>query len=129
MEVQVREIDPRARIPADPSGDAHPSWEADWRARSRPEQSAFLDDASAAAGKFEVDLPDDLHRILAISPDGQTRETGEEKVVRSLLYGSREVHYDPSKGGEIWDVGEDSEYGGDTDDWEGEPVPWETGEL
>jgi hypothetical protein len=42
------------------------------------------------------------------------------------------MHYDPAKGGEIWDVGEEDQVWEDTegeDDWEGEGVPWEVGEL
>lgn len=128
-EIQVREVDIYARpILADRDEDAVSGWESQWRPR-QDRGPPFLEESSDNAGRFEVNLPEDLHRILAISPKGRTRETGEEKVVRSLLYGSRELHYDPSKGGEIWDVGEESEHSGETDDWEGEPVPWEVGEL
>lgn len=85
------------------------------------------------SGKFEVDLPDKLRRVLALSPS-RGRESKEERVVRGLLSGVRAIHYDAAKGGEIWDVGEEEveHRGGDTegeDDWEGEPVPWEVGEL
>lgn len=84
-------------------------------------------------GKFEVDLPDKLRRVLALSPQ-KTQNVREERVVRGLIYGTRVEHYDARKGGEIWDVGEgeDGEGMADTegeDEWEGEPVPWEVGEL
>lgn len=98
--------------------------------------------------RFEVDLPEDLRRVLALSPPRHVvPDPGqEEKLVRGLLYGRREGHYDPSRGGEIWGVGEvsgESEEEDalglgkervkgreeDEDDWEGEPVPWEVGEL
>jgi hypothetical protein len=67
--------------------------------------------------------------------------------VDQLIYGARRGNYDPSKGGEIWGVGEfeDEERDefaldaghsrttrgvyDDEDDWEGEGVPWEVGEL
>ncbi|KIL00561.1 hypothetical protein PAXRUDRAFT_129532 [Paxillus rubicundulus Ve08.2h10] len=81
---------------------------------------------------FSVDLPDELRRMLAISPS-RSRSNIEERVVRGLLYGDRVGHYDPSRGGDIWDVGEGHEsVRGDAeaeDDWESEPVPWEVGEL
>ncbi|KAG5647557.1 hypothetical protein DXG03_008910 [Asterophora parasitica] len=91
-------------------------------------------------GKFDVDLPDKLRRVLALeSIESKTRDSREERVVQGLVFGRRTAHYDPDKGGEIWDVGEDDvrqdgeqETRGDTegeDDWEGEPVPWEVGEL
>ncbi|KAL4070776.1 hypothetical protein J3A83DRAFT_4094607 [Scleroderma citrinum] len=84
------------------------------------------------SGTFTVDLPDNLRRVLAISPPG-TQNSKEEHVVRCLLYGDRVGHYDASKGGNIWNVGEGNDgMRVDTeteDDWEGEPVPWEAGEL
>lgn len=87
------------------------------------------------SGKFEVDLPEKLKRVLNISPS-KTRDSIEERVVRGLLSGRRETQYDPAKGGEIWDVGEEDEDRGEEageskedGDWEGEPVPWEVGEL
>ena len=129
-EIQVREIDPLSQLPkserdVDPDSD----WEAHWRSRPDSDDPVALS-TSRETGKFEVSLPDELQRILAISPGSRSRDSEEEKVVRSLLYGSRETHYDPSKGGEIWDVGEDSEdAAGTEEEWEGEPVPWEVGEL
>lgn len=93
------------------------------------------DDSGDRDGKFEVDLPDKLKRVLNISPS-KNRESREERVVRGLLSGRRAEHYDPAKGGEIWDVGEHDELVGEghgedegEEDWQGEPVPWEVGEL
>lgn len=87
------------------------------------------------SGKFEVDLPDKFKRVLNISPS-KTRESKQERVVKGLLSGRRATQYDPGRGGEIWDVGEEDEdrggmvgEGEDDGDWEGEPVPWEVGEL
>ncbi|KAK0481635.1 hypothetical protein IW261DRAFT_1682037 [Armillaria novae-zelandiae] len=86
-------------------------------------------------GRFDVDLPDRFRHVLAFSPnETRTRDYQEVRVVEGLLYGRRADHYDPSIGGEIWDVGED-EHGqvavaeDEEDDWQGEPVPWELGEL
>ncbi|KAI0308287.1 hypothetical protein B0F90DRAFT_1813572 [Multifurca ochricompacta] len=79
---------------------------------------------------FEVNLPDDLRRLLAISPSkGQT--TRDVNVVRGVLYSERASNYDAQRGGDIWDVGEIGEASDSQaeDDWEGEPVPWETGDL
>ncbi|KAG9314204.1 hypothetical protein JVU11DRAFT_4990 [Chiua virens] len=85
-----------------------------------------------ASGTFTVELPDKFRRVLAISPS-RRQNNSEERVVRGLLYGRRVGHYDPSRGGDIWDAGEtDDGTLGDAeneDDWEGEPVPWEVGEL
>ncbi|KAI0361367.1 hypothetical protein OH77DRAFT_1391322 [Trametes cingulata] len=127
-EIQVKEIDPLAQLPKGEQ-DADSDWEAHWRASPDPDDPTVLSASSVDPGKFEVNLPDELQRILAISP-ARAQETDEEKVVRGLLYGRRETHYDPTKGGEIWDVGEDSDHAGGTEEeWEGEPVPWEAGEL
>ncbi|KAE9400523.1 hypothetical protein BT96DRAFT_1018723 [Gymnopus androsaceus JB14] len=94
-----------------------------------------------ASSTFEVDLPDKLKHVLALSSSEiKLRDRQEEHVVESLIYGRRATHYEPSKGGEIWDVGDvedadtqaQSGIRGDAiedDDWEGEPVPWEVGEL
>lgn len=91
-------------------------------------------------GRLEVDLPDKLRRVLALdTTDLKARYSHEERIVKSLVLGERLGHYDHKKGGEIWDVGEDDVTLGNEegtwkdiegeDDWEGEPVPWETGEL
>lgn len=81
-------------------------------------------------GDFEVNLPDDLRRVLAISPS-KAHTTRDINMVRGVLYGERTSRYDARKGGDIWDVGEIGEATDSQaeDDWEGEPVPWETGEL
>ncbi|KAI9461175.1 hypothetical protein F5148DRAFT_246535 [Russula earlei] len=81
-------------------------------------------------GNLEVNLPDDLLCLLAISPS-KTHTTRDLSMVRGVLYGERTSSHDARKGGAIWDVGEARE-GSDSqaeDDWEGEPVPWEAGEL
>ena len=90
-------------------------------------------------GNVEIDLPDQLRRVLALQSAGSKLQVSEEnRLVKGLLYGWRTSYYDPMKGGEIWDVGEDHQviseegaqkYTEDEEDWEGEPVPWETGEL
>ncbi|KAG6862182.1 hypothetical protein C0995_004264 [Termitomyces sp. Mi166 len=91
------------------------------------------------SSRLEVSLPDKLRRVLVLEPtDLKARYSREERIVKSLVLGERLDHYDPTKGGEIWDVGEDdvidgeegtwNDIGGE-DDWEGEPVPWEVGEL
>lgn len=88
---------------------------------------ATIDDTP---GDFVVNLPDDLHRLLAISPS-KTQTTHDVGVVRGVLYGERTSNYDAQRGGDIWGVGEvdDASDSQAEDDWEGEPVPWETGEL
>lgn len=129
----------------DAQGDSEP--EFDIRAY-RPSVPADAPAHAAREETFEVNLPDDLRRVLALAPPPHTAPDPEqeEKLVRGLLYGRREGHYDPARGGEIWGVGEVSgESEGedglglgnepargrdeDEDDWEGEPVPWEVGEL
>lgn len=97
-----------------------------------PSAKEEIDANHHASGTFSVDLPDKFRRVLAISPS-RCQNITEERVVRGLLYGDRVGHYDPSRGGSIWDAGETDEGAqGDVeteDDWEGEPVPWEVGEL
>lgn len=96
-----------------------------------PITSVHFDANRHESGTFSVDLPDKLRHVLAISPS-QDRDRREERVVRGLLYSDRVDHYDPSRGGEIWDAGEWDDGVRDPDvedDWEGEPVPWEVGEL
>ncbi|KAF8167715.1 hypothetical protein B0H34DRAFT_792410 [Crassisporium funariophilum] len=90
-------------------------------------------------GEVHIDLPDKLRRVLALqSAASKAQYTEEDQLVKGLLYRRRVAHYDSSKGGEIWEVGEDDHHTvGDEvsritegdDDWEGEPVPWEVGEL
>lgn len=74
----------------------------------------------------EIDLPDQLREILALNMPDEART--DRALVNELMYGRRETHYNAGRGGEIWDVGEDVSSEGQ-EDWEGEPVPWETGEL
>jgi hypothetical protein len=83
-----------------------------------------------APGDFEVNLPDHLRCLLAISPS-KAHTTRDVSMVRGILYGERTSNYDAQKGGDIWGVGEIGEASDSQaeDDWEGEPVPWETGEL
>jgi hypothetical protein len=97
---------------------------------------------------FEVSLPDDLRRVLALEPPPHAAPPSAvetEKLVRGLLYGTRAGRYDARRGGEVWDVGEcgDGDERADEfavrererlreeseEEWEGEPVPWEVGEL
>lgn len=95
-----------------------------------------------------ISLPDTLLSILSLAPTS-SHSLQNEHVVEQLLYGARRGNYDPSKGGEIWSVGELEEERDefaldsglrassratqkvydDEDDWEGEGVPWEVGEL
>ncbi|KAI3622265.1 hypothetical protein WG66_015136 [Moniliophthora roreri] len=93
------------------------------------------------SGSFEVNLPDKMRNVLALSSDTRTQDAKEELLAEELLYGRRMTHYNAARGGEIWDVGDVSGDGQDSvvkrrcdqlddeDDWEGEPIPWETGEL
>ncbi|KAF8807766.1 hypothetical protein BYT27DRAFT_7256320 [Phlegmacium glaucopus] len=90
-------------------------------------------------GSIEVDLPDKLRSVLALRSSASKSQVSEEdQLVKGLLYGRRVTHYDPNKGGEIWDAGEDdlggldedrNRYTDREDEWECEPVPWEVGEL
>jgi hypothetical protein len=90
-------------------------------------------------GSIEIDLPDKLRSVLALRSSASKAQVSEEdQLVKGLLYGRRVTHYDPNKGGEIWDVGEDdlgcldedrNRYTDGEDEWECEPVPWEVGEL
>jgi len=95
-------------------------------------------DANVSVDDEELGLPSRLHRNLVLeSLKSKQTEYEEEKIVKCLLSGRRVLHYDPKKGGEIWGVGEDErdEFAGDeggvdeSDEWEGDPVPWEVGEL
>lgn len=109
-------------------------------------------------GSVQVDLPDHLHQLLAFSPAGldaaggaqrgiRTKERDEHRLARAIISGARHGHYDASRGGEVWDAGDFGEDGereegresgsrrkegavtDEDDDWEGEGVPWEVGEL
>jgi len=91
----------------------------------------------AEEGTVEIDLPDELRRVLALeTAASKGKATEEKRILQGLLYGRRAHHYDPHKGGEIWDVGEDYNVDDENiantegeEDWEGEPVPWEAAEL
>jgi hypothetical protein len=100
----------------------------DFNARDRPSSPELVTEDTL--GDFEVNLPDDLHRLLAISPS-KAHTTRDISMARGVLYGERTSNYDAQRGGDIWDVGEIGEASDPEaeDDWEGEPVPWETGEL
>ncbi|KAG2120676.1 uncharacterized protein F5147DRAFT_756634 [Suillus discolor] len=101
-------------------------------ARDRDQYATAGDTSCDEKGTFHVDLPEELRLMLAISPS-RTRNSKEERVFRGLLYGDRVGHYDASRGGDIWDIGEAEDVTRDStegeDDWEGEPIPWEVGEL
>jgi hypothetical protein len=80
-------------------------------------------------GSFEVSLPDKLWSVLALSPSN-SRSSKDERIVSDLLYGHGKFCH---RGAEIWRVGEeiarevvDSE---GENEWEGEAVPWEVGEM
>ncbi|KAJ7193360.1 hypothetical protein GGX14DRAFT_589280 [Mycena pura] len=96
-----------------------------------------------------ISLPDTLRSVLSLASTS-SRGHEDEHVVEQLIYGTRRGNFHPSKGGEIWGVGEfEGEHldefaprtrvydGGSTtggaydeeDEWEGEGVPWEVGEL
>lgn len=98
--------------------------------------AASPDNSQLKDGDVEIDLPEQLRSVLAIDAVPNNRGS-DEKLVKGLLYGRRVTHYDPNKGGEIWDIGEDdhesndghSRYTEGEDEWEGEPVPWEVAEL
>ena len=96
------------------------------------------EDTNVSVDDEELGLPSRLHRNLVLeSLKSKQTQYEEEKIVKRLLSGRRVLHYDPKKGGEIWGVGEDErdEFAGDegrvdeSDEWEGDPVPWEVGEL
>ncbi|KAF8516560.1 hypothetical protein BU17DRAFT_50765 [Hysterangium stoloniferum] len=84
--------------------------------------------ASPQLSRFDVDLPEEMQRMLALSPKDANREKEEEYVVKSLIRGRRRGI------AEVWGAGEfagESEGVDDIaeDDWEGEGVPWEVAEL
>ncbi|KAF8642006.1 hypothetical protein AX16_009728 [Volvariella volvacea WC 439] len=82
-----------------------------------------------------IDLPENLLRVLDLqSSELQTSHPlDEKKIAEELIYGRRIGHYNPTRGGEIWEVGESDGVGGSStegeQDWEGEPIPWAVGEL
>ncbi|KAJ6503281.1 hypothetical protein C8R47DRAFT_1210549 [Mycena vitilis] len=112
--------------------------------RFRTRRPLEAEDVAPSEPSESISLPDTLLSILSLAPTSSNGRQ-DERVVEQLLYGARRGNYDPSKGGEVWGVGEleDEERdefaldGGrrdqgaydDEDDWEGEGVPWEVGEL
>ena len=100
----------------------------DLSAHDRPSSPGPMNEYTP--GDFEVNLPEDLRSLLAISPS-KAHTTRDVSMVRGVLYGERTSSYDARRGGAIWEVGEIGEASDSQaeDDWEGEPVPWETGEL
>jgi hypothetical protein len=94
----------------------------------RASQGVPMPDLDDDEGAFEVELRDELQRTLSLDANS-THGADEAGVARGVLYGVRTRHYDGSRGGNIWDVGELSEGAVGEDDWEGEPVPWEVGEM
>jgi len=133
---QVKLVDrrpPMSSQPIEGQDDIYDDSILRWPPFRQPQNpSVTVADPSDDAAEFHVDLPDKLRHVLAITPSNP-QFLKEERVVRELLYRERLTHYDPSKGGEIWGVGEEEEKAQDDavgeDDWEGEPVPWEVGEL
>lgn len=114
----------RSRFIAQPAKQATGESDSEPELSLHPRDEAF--DIVEKPGQYEVDLPEEMQRVLALSPM-RVAEDGKH-VVSKLLYGRREGNYDASRGGLIWDIGEDGEIDGD-EEWEGEPVPWEVGEL
>ncbi|KJA25801.1 hypothetical protein HYPSUDRAFT_37273 [Hypholoma sublateritium FD-334 SS-4] len=106
--------------------------------RFSPPRAATPSNSQLEDGDVEIDLPEQLRSVLALDSIPTSQVSDEDRLVKGLLYGRRVTHYDPSKGGEIWDIGENDDHDPDDehprhaegeDDWEGEPVPWEVGEL
>ncbi|GJE99662.1 hypothetical protein PsYK624_159330 [Phanerochaete sordida] len=125
----------------EPEPDSEPDFEITHVLNSRPGNGGAPDEPEE---RFEVHLPDDLKRVLALSPPPHIAPEDEDQLVKGLLYGRR-AHYDASRGGEVWGAGEFSSESEDglelpgakrkprgeesEDEWEGEPLPWEVAEL
>ncbi|KAI5124156.1 hypothetical protein M0805_000965 [Coniferiporia weirii] len=79
--------------------------------------------------ELEVSLPEDLRKILYIS-SSCARDREERALVDSLLHGASDSR---NQRGEVWGVGEAEDAASAItdyeDDWAGEGVPWEAGEL
>lgn len=77
---------------------------------------------SPSLERFDVDLPEEMRRVLALSPYEVEKEREEEDIIKGVMRGRQRV------GGEVWAPGE---FGGEleADDWEGEGVPWQVAEL
>ncbi|KAF7302731.1 hypothetical protein HMN09_00908000 [Mycena chlorophos] len=108
------------------------------RPRRPPEQQQNNETAETTS----ISLPDNLREMLSLAPSSSTTRARADKhvLVDRLIYGAHRSNYDASKGGEVWGVGEfEGEQLDDMaprnteveqeDDWEGEGVPWEVGEL
>jgi hypothetical protein len=77
---------------------------------------------------LEVDLPDDLQRVLSIH-SSRGHDHKERDLVQAVLLGGTPV---TGIGGEVWGAGEFEEASHNTDgedDWASEGVPWEVAEL
>ncbi|KZV74948.1 hypothetical protein PENSPDRAFT_749040 [Peniophora sp. CONT] len=81
--------------------------------------------------EHETQLDEQLHRAMDLArPEGgmEGAETVDEnRVAHGIMHNARVGWYDGQHGGEVWDAGEWTE--GESEDWEGEPVPWAAGEL
>ncbi|EMD41949.1 hypothetical protein CERSUDRAFT_110503 [Gelatoporia subvermispora B] len=120
--------------------------ELGWWPRADPLETAGLEPEQTET--TTVSLPDELRRVLALS-DTEERERERERqealMVRGLLYGRGGAEL---RGAKVWGVGEGEDEDNrvkdddaleagvgagskvdDEEDWEGEPVPWEVGEL
>ncbi|KAF7784023.1 hypothetical protein Agabi119p4_188 [Agaricus bisporus var. burnettii] len=104
------------------------------------DQNEEVEGDDAGLERTQGSLPSELRRVLVLESFKSKKHVDEEEnVVKGLLSGRRVLHYDPNKGGEVWGVGEDErdelaehEDGGideGEDEWEGDPIPWEVGEL
>ncbi|KAJ7631205.1 hypothetical protein FB45DRAFT_559647 [Roridomyces roridus] len=143
-EMNVRLFDRHAsRGHLDAEGDLD---EEAYHLRSRRRDIDANQPETTSEPSIAVAVPDSLLNVLSIAPANSTAVRGrrDEEVVGELLYGERRGNYDPSKGGEIWGVGEyegqererdefstraGPSYDDEEEDWEGEGVPWEVGEL
>ena len=90
--------------------------------RKKQQEQPELDVPEVEEETVEVNLPDDMRRILVIdSPQKPKRAISEEGIVRGLLNG--EVIAPIEKTGEVWGVGE-AEGLDEENDWESEPEGW-----
>ncbi|THH10163.1 hypothetical protein EW145_g1524 [Phellinidium pouzarii] len=91
--------------------------------------SRIAEDVVYDGDELEINLPDDLRKVLYIS-SSRARDREERTIVESLLRGGPEYR---NERGEIWGIGEvedaTSTITDGEDDWAGEGVPWEAGEL
>ncbi|KAH8835790.1 hypothetical protein DL96DRAFT_1702750 [Flagelloscypha sp. PMI_526] len=102
-------------------------------------------DVHTDRSELDVDVPDELLDVLNLTstrPTSYDRQE-EDEAAHRLVYGRARIHYDPTKGGEIWgagdyDVNDLDDLSSRTlgrgeeeedDEWEGEGVPWEKAEM